>query len=246
MGFKTTALLTTASVLIASAPAFATTFNFTKNNPAGASRAGDISSVTTSFDDNTDLFTWSSTIKRNSNGVLANGAWLVANDGPNPKGVTSELAIYYLDEAAETVSIYNYNGKNNSVSWQNPGQLLDSIKLDVVKNGADEKTYSFSYDATDLNALNLSPNWKGTAFNDKVGLWFHAVSDLNSGYDALTAAQQGDGFKNGKLNAFAYNPKQSWYDVGNQKTEAVPEPATAAALGLFAVAGAFMKRKQSA
>ena len=235
MGFKTTALLTTASVLLASAPAFATSFHFNKNNPNGSDKAGDITSITTSFNDSNDVFTWSSTIKRNADGVLANGAWLVVNDGPNPKGIDSELAIYYFDEASETGSIYNYDGRNNSTSWNSPGELLDTFDLDVTKNGNDEVTYSFSYDATILNGLGLSPTWEGTAFSDKVGIWFHAVSGLDAEYD----------LSSNEITKFAYNKQQSWYDISNKHTKAVPEPASAAALGLFAVVGAFLKRKQS-
>ena len=237
MGFKTSALLTTASVLLASAPAFATTFTFDSSNLPGATEAGITKSITTSYNDNTDLFKWSSTYQRNkTTGLLADGLWLVANDGPNPKGHAGELAIYYLDGINQKVSIYEYDGSNSANSWATPGNFLGSTGLNVSKNGNDEITFGFELDATDLNGKALSPIWKGTSFDKNIGLWVHGVTGLDAKYDA-----------NGKLTKFKYSGNQSYYDSNNNQATAVPEPASTVALGLFAVAGAFVKRtKQSA
>lgn len=235
MGFKTTAFITTAaSILLASAPAFAATFTYEKINPLnGNNDAGFNKSITTSYNDNSDLFKWSATFKEN-NGMLADGAWLVANDGPNPKGHGGESVIYYMDGLAEKVSMFTYSGKNNPNSYQS-GTYLGSIDLDVSNSG-NERTFSFQRDMTDINnRTDLGKNWKGTAFGDKIGLWHHGVVGVNAGYDT-----------DGKLTSFDFT-KQGWYDIHNKDTTRVPEPATAASLGLFAVVGACIKRrKQSA
>ena len=237
MGFKTSALLTAASVLLASAPAFATTFTFDSSNLPGATEAGKTKSITTSFNDNNNKFSWSSTYAKNQNGILPDGLWLVANDGPNPKGHAGELAIYYLDGINKKVSIFDYNGANSSNSLTHPGNFLGSTTLEVTEGG-NEKTFAFNFDTDDFDLSGISDKsaWKGSAFDKNIGLWVHGVSGLKSEYDAKT----------GVLTKFGY-AGQSWYDVSDEHATAVPEPASAAALGLFAVAGAFVKRsKQSA
>jgi len=234
MGFKTSALLTAASVLLASAPAFATTFTFDGSNLSGGV-AGKVESITTSFNDNNNKFSWSSTYQKSGSGISPDGLWLVANDGPNPKG-QGELAIYYLDGIDKKVSIFEYSGANNANSFKDPGNFLGSTTLEVIESG-NEKTFAFNFDMDDFDLSGISDKaaWKGSAFDKKVGLWVHGVSGLKTKYDT-----------NGLLTKFGY-AKQSAYDVSNKHATAVPEPASAAALGLFAVAGAFVKRsKQSA
>ena len=234
MGFKTSVLLTAASVLLASAPAFATTFTFESNKLPGSTAAGITKSIKTSYAKDTNLFTWSSTYQKNKSGALAEGLWLVANGGANPKDSNDGLAIYYLDGKEKKVSIYEYDGKNGSNSFHKPGNLLGSTTLDVLDNG-NEKTFSFAFDTDDFNLSKVTnPDWKGTVFGQKVGLWVHGVTGLETAYNGEN------------LTKFAYK-SQSWYDSDYEDTTAVPEPASAAAVGLFAVAGAFVKRsKQSA
>ena len=230
MGFKTTACITTASLLLAGAPAFATTFTFDKSNLVQNATAGFNKSITTSYSNESDLFKWSATFKEN-NGMLADGAWLVVNDGPNPKGYTSESVIFYLDGLAKKVSMFEYSGINDSNSSLSK-TYLGSLALDVSTSG-NERTFSFSRDMTDINDLmTLGSKWKGTAFADKIGIWHHGVAGLSTAYD-----------NTGKLTQFNYT-KHGWYDISHGETTAVPEPATAASLGLFAVAGAFIKRRK--
>ena len=239
MGFKSSLLLASSTVLLATAPAFATTFTFDSNYLPGSDAAGKTKSITTTFNSNTDVLTWSSTFERNANGALPKGAWLVLNDGPNPKGVSNELAIYYLDAIEKKVSIYNYNGANNSKSWQ-VSDYLGSTDL-AVSNADNDTTFKFALDLTDINGLSkFGPEWKGTSFNDNIGIWFHGAADTDKAAFATSYKE------NGALSNFSYGTA-GWYDAKDLTTTAVPEPASAAAIGLFAAAAAFVKRaKQSA
>ena len=239
MGFKTTALLTTASVLVASAPAFATTFSFEKSYPNGQDRAGDVSFIETSYQNDNGLFKWSATFEE-VDGILPDGAWLVVNDGPNPKQHDGEFAIYYLDGTEDIVSIFEYNGANDSNSLDSPGNFLGSTGL-TVEEGTGSKTFSFEFDTDGINALtDIGPDWKGTSFNDRIGIWFHGVKDLETAYKLDESGE-----RTNELLQFNYDRvNQSWYDIGHQKATAVPEPATVAAMGLFALAGVVVKRKK--
>ena len=233
MNYKSALLMTSATVLLASAPASATNFTFSSTNLPGGDFAGKTESITTTFNNNTELLTWSSTFSPNANGVNANGAWLVLSDGPNPKKHAGEYAIFYMDEAAEKVSIYEYDGNNNSLSWKTPGNFLGHTALQV-SNVGNEKTFGFSLDMTDINGMNLGPDWEGAAFGDRVGIWLHGVNTTDVQFNA-----------DGSLAKFTHG-KSSYYDIADKKTTAVPEPGSAAAVGLFAAAAAFIKRKQSA
>ena len=235
MGFKSSLLIAATSVLLATAPAFAATFTFEGAKPSSGIAAGKNKSITTTFNSNTEKFTWSSTFERNNAGKLADGAWLVINGGANPKSVDDELAIFYLDGINGKVSIYNYDGTNNSKSWNSPtANYLGSLDLNVSPFGNDEVTFSFELDATKLNSsAQFGSDWKGASFGKKVGIWYHGVEGLKVAYDPTTGALTQ--FKHGK---------SSSYDVGNMDAAAVPEPASAAAVGLFAVAATFIKRKK--
>ena len=231
MGFKTTALIATASVLFASSPAFAAKFTFSGADLGQNENVGFNKAITTSYN-GSDLFEWSATFKDNG-GALADGAWLVVNGGGNPKQSKDKLAIFYMDGGEDKkVSIFEYNGKNNSDSLGEA--YLGSTDL-VVSELGDERTFSFKLDMTDINSrTDLGQNWKGAQFTDRVGIWHHGVDGLKTDYD-----------ENGKLVKFEYD-EQGWYDIGSKPTTAVPEPATAVSLGLFAATAAFIKRKQSA
>lgn len=193
-------------------PVPAATYSFsTTGDLPGSTGAGQTTSIETSYNTSTDLFKWSSTFTPNSHGILPDGAWLVVNDGPNPKGNAGELAIAYLDEQNETVSLFEYNGLNKADSYLTPGNLLATTKLNTQRAN-DSVTFGFDFNATDLNNLSLGDDWKGLQFNDSIGIWFHGVSELETKY----ADEQ--------LSLFVYN-YQSWYDTANKKTEKIPEPS---------------------
>ena len=199
----------------------ATTFKFHRNGAGGGALGPNFESVETTYNDATEELTWSSTFSS----TAIDGAWLVLNDGPNPKqNEDEELAIFYLDGLTNRLTAYEYNGKNDSNSWfdQDFIQSWDNA-VNVVDNGG-ERTLSFSIDATDVNEYGvlqdpLWQDWKGAQFDEKIGIWFHAVQGLDTAYN-------GD-----ELTQFDFT-SQGWYDIGNQMTKPVPEPGTLGALAV--------------
>lgn len=237
MGTNLFVSLTTVTLvtLATAAPAAATTFIYDSSNIGGNHRVGAHKQIVTTFDDSSDLFTWESTFQVNpNNGRLADGAWLVVSEGPNPKGDVQEYTMFYLDGENEKVSLYTYNGRNGSNSWKDKNStFLGEISLTVNNDVAGERTFSFSHDMTDINVRqDLGDDWKGTLFGDSIGIWFHGVDGLDADYDA-----------NGRLSKFSYN-SQGWYDTAYQDTETVPEPGIALGLGLAGLL-AIRQRKRS-
>ncbi len=237
----TTALtLAVVPVLFSLAPAEAATYTFNRNNLQGNLRTGDHTNITTTYNNNTNLLTWSSTFTKNAltegnSGDLAEGAWLVLSDGENPKNNVDEYAIFYLDGLTNKVSIYNYDGINSANSYLG-GKFLGSTALQVTNSG-NSRTFEFAYDATalnnDINGL-FGDEWEGATFGDNIGVWFHGASRLQTAYNS-----------DGSLAKFRPGVA-GWYDVDNEVATSVPEPGSVAALGLFAVAAATKMRQRLA
>jgi len=241
---KATIAIAALSVISAIAPANAATFTYEDSAPKrgdGLSlthRAGKYSNITASFNDQTDVLNWSSTFTRNKgNNNLSDGAWLVLSDGENPKNNVDEYAIMYMDAVNQKVSIYNYDGENSANSYKS-SDFLGSTALNVIENGNDEITFEFSLDATDINNnTNYGADWKGIAFDEEIGLWFHNTSGLHTSYGA-----------NGELLDFS-SARSGWYDTSKPfsttvSAASVPEPGSVAALAVFGVAAATKLRKR--
>ena len=231
---------TLGTVAIAALPANAGSFVFDSSNNGGNSKVGYHEYIKTTFNPDSEVFTWESTFGA-KDGNLAEGAWLVINDGPNPKQADNEeLTIYYLDatnivDGYGILSAYAYNGKNNSNSWKNSSNFIQSWDkaLKVTKTD-DQISFKFSIDATDINSQSqFGSDWQGTQFNEKVGIWFHGADGLTTEYDS-----------NGKLTNFSFE-QRGWYAVADQDAEHVPEPALALGLGAAAAVG-IVRRKRSA
>ena len=229
---KYTVVLAAGLGLLFSGVASATTFSFHNPDPSGSEGAGDIKDFNVSYNDVSEVLTWSTTVEE-KNGNLANGFWMVLSDGPNPKGGFNEYAIMYGDGLTGELNTYLYNGANASNSWSNPGEHIETF-VDVLTmdtSVAGQHTFDFSIDATNVNNhVPLFPGideYTGISFGNMVGIWFHAVVFSGSGATYNP---------NGTLASFDFN-KQSWYDASNDLT-VVPVPAAAwlfgtALMGLF-------------
>jgi len=220
-----------APILAFSASAQASTFVYNDNHIPGNVGAGAFENIQASFDDQSQQLTWSSTFST-VNGNLANGAWLVLNDGPNPKSNVQENTMFYLDGVEGKLTAYTYNGVNGSNSWTDDNSVyLDSWALDVEDNG-DERTFSFDINMAGINGrTDLGDDWEGTAFGEKLGIWYHAVNDLDARYEG------------NELSQFSYS-SQGWYDTKNQVAERVPEPSAMAGLAVVGLLAAKSLRRR--
>jgi len=205
--------------------------------------AGYVDSLFTQYNEGTGRFDFEVGFSANA-GMLADGFWLVVNDGPNPKFHVEELAIFYFDGTDVAsggdgiVTSYVYNGANSGSSWLSPGEtLLSSLNGDpITASGSvvgDVAAFAFSVDTTGLNdasqwpaSYGLGADWKGAQFADKIGIWLHPVVAGGSGPEYGAAGTSREGF----LTSFPI-VKQGWVDVQMQQT--VPEPSGA----LLAVVG---------
>ena len=201
--------------LVSTAAIATPVYNYSIDNPAGSSNAGDITNVTTSYDDDNSLFTWEATTM-DINGQFADGFWLVVSDGPNPKADGGEYAAMCGDLITGRLNVFTYNGQNNNSSCSGGGSLLQSQNfgfIDVIDNG-NMRTFSFSLDVSAINSAFNTADWDGVFFDDTIGLWFHTTINSNFTYndaDVLTGYTFG---------------AQSWYDTSNQTTTTpVPTPA---------------------
>jgi hypothetical protein len=232
------------SSVLAIGNAAATTYSFDTTYPSGSQGAGDISAFSATYNNDSEVLGWSTTIEREA-GNLANGFWMVLSDGENPKNDVNEYAIVYGDGLTGDLTAYTYNGINSSDSWATPGDYIETFTdvLTMDTSVADEVTFSFSIDATGVNdhdpdnGLVATDDWDGINFDEHIGIWFHAVV-----FDGAGPTYDNDG----KLTSFPYS-SQSWYDASWQATTVVPVPAAVWLFGsaLVGLLG-FTRRKPSA
>ncbi|MGB7406770.1 MAG: PEP-CTERM sorting domain-containing protein [Pacificimonas sp.] len=132
--------------------------------------------------------------------VSNDGFWFVVSDGPNPKGTPDELAVLYGDVANNKITSYVYDGVNGPGSWQDTSAFLESAAGVLQTTGTD--SYSFTLDVSSINALNLSSDWDGAQFGDKIGIWFHPVKSASFAYDSdgriTSFSRSGNGFYDGR------------------------------------------------
>lgn len=212
------------------------------NNGAGQNNAGGtVSSIATTFNTASKVFTWDVTY---SDGKTkdTDGFWLVVSSGANPKGHAYELGIIYFDASninSTNVTVYRYNGQNADNSYTNPGQLLASSRnpmdTQILSHSASEvgnaRSFSLSIDTTQINSLfgpPTYPDWAGIEFGPKIGVWFHSVTGLSTGYNSA-----------GGLTKFSYG-NSGWIDNNDQTT--IPTSGTMALAGVGLIAAARRRR----
>lgn len=198
--------------------------------PGQNANAGAITNISTTFDTNTEVFSWSHTIN-DKGGKASDGFWLVVSDGPNPKGNVDEFAILYGDADTNTLTAYIYDGVNSANSHTDAGSYLDTFNLGYTDNG-NSGTFSFSFDATTINSLFNTPDWDGVSFGANMGIWLHPMLDANFGYD-----------QNGLLTSLGYSA-QGWLDTKNRNTVNVVEPSALLLMG-FGLFGLGLARRRS-
>jgi len=237
--------------------ASATTYRYTTFDPAGADTAGNIDSIFTSYDAATQQLTWLATVDQVNGGALANGFWLVLSDGPNPKGISDEMPIYYFDATqsftasggitgvAPTLSAYAYNGQNAYTSYQTPGvELLSSTGLNwnsstdslLYSSTATTRTMGFTIDVSALNNSATVGSLfaaNGTAFSSTNWQGADFGAQIGIWYHpflgSVTYSAPGD-ISNISVAG------QSYMDTAFSNTTVVPEPGSVILIALAGVA----------
>lgn len=228
-----------ASALAAFAPASAAVYQYTDSAAPGMTLGGGnreyLESLTLTFDTVTDAF--HAVFTTVSDGGLPLGAWMVVNDGANPKGNPNQFGIVYLDFLSEELTVYRYNGLNSENSFMvEPLLPVGPYTMDTVDAGG-KRTVSFSFDATGINTsplLTPQPGeCTGVCFGANMGLWFH----ISQNAPEIDAQGEVDSYRVGG---------QNWYDIAKRRTTLVPEPATWS-LMIFAFAAlGFVARRRVA
>ena len=206
------------------------TYVYSIDNPPGSDNGGDIKNVSTTFNDDTNEFTFSLTVED-----ISEGFTVAINNGANPKGHEAEMALIYFDAsgADPVVSIYAYNGANAQNSWfdgstqdgvQPPDQILNSIansslfsNISATVDADGNNVFSFAVDATTIQEhdplYGPDGDWTGVAFDEQIGVWLHPVRGLDAGYDD-------DGF----LEQWSIDG-QGWFDTAYQDADVVENSA---------------------
>jgi len=245
---KTQACLafTALAIALTGAPATAATFSYDITDAnTWKEKAGDLTELTTTFNDTTNAFTWSSTFSKNATDTLPDGGWLVVNNGPEPSASKTETIIFYMDGLNNQVSAYDYDGSQKGQTWKT-SDLLGTEALEVTDSG-DDRTLSFSWDLSNIHSQTdtYGEDWTGAAFGDTVGIWLHGVGGLETEYAA-----------DGSLSNFKYaGAQKTAFDIKSQttallsddsnNTKDIPEPGMVMALGMTAAAAAFTKRRKA-
>lgn len=218
----------------------------------GNSVAGELLYVHTQFTPGSNFY-WNFTVAETKSGDKADGFYLVVNNGPNPKMSTTELAIIYGDIENNTLSVFGYNTQagayTKSNSYKNTENHIATFEnAFTIVDTETTRQVQFGFDTTDVNAANLSEDWKGVFFDEKLGFWFHPVLNSTFSYS-----------EEGVLTGFQRNGV-GWYDTnflttsiiscsdaigGCDNPSEVPEPATVGLL-LLGLAGLAAKRKKMA
>jgi len=229
-------------------------YDYSISYPPGSDKAGDITHFSTRYDSHHQTLDYKVTLKKNTwSSFYADSGWVVLSPGPNPKGISGELAILYMDFNGGDVYAYNYNGVNGDTSWQNSSAFIRSYQdvLTVEQNGL-YKTVSFTspLDVTDIQ--NYVPaggadDWTGVEFGERIGVWSH-YSNLYR-FDTKTTSN-GDV----RIKKWDTKSKVSWYDDKYEHTTIIPkeppvtvsEPVGVALFGLVAVGFVASRRRRAA
>ncbi len=238
------AQLATLAIVPIASTAHAAVWEFDWNAPAPlpggsvSNSAGTIKAVNGAYDTNNEILTWDVTVAANTTDAIS----LVLSSGPNPKNNPGQYAQFFYDGNALTV--YGYNGKNNSSSWEDgngdgsdgdadriASSLVDNsfvMELSKTQSGAD-RVFHMKLDVSDINAHSPAfpdPDgepWEGAQFGENLGIWMHTFDRPPKGFG------RGTKYDDGWLERWDFK-KEGWLDTTNSIT--TPTPGSIALMGM--------------
>jgi hypothetical protein len=197
---------------------------------------------------------------------LADGIWMVLNNGGGPKhGSSGQFAILYGDANNGRLTAYEYDGNGDEWSINKADGLIQSFEnafsVDNSVDGA--RTFNFDIDVTGINSHTpTTPNaegkaWEGVQFGEEIGIWFHPFISLTppTYNDDGTIADLGVGYSDVDFDQYV-----GWFDTDESSVDGdvpflptepvvIPDVPVPGAIWLFASAllgGLGLQRKRKA
>lgn len=193
--------------------------------------AGQMTSSTFLFDDQSLDFNWQATFEPTTlGGPTPDGFWMVMGNGPEPikpDPFTTPpysipgLAIIYGDGSSRTAYAYVYSADTGKNSWDDPGILIDTFanSLKFTDLGGGTVGLDFAINVASINSYSADSDWQGLFYQETIGFWVAALSGTTFE------------FENGEIFAFSYTGRTSYDRTDRTTTEvSVPEPASVALL----------------
>ncbi|MDB6139055.1 MAG: hypothetical protein JWO94_2127 [Verrucomicrobiaceae bacterium] len=251
-------------LLASPAVATATTYQYQVSNPVQASAAGHIDSLLSTYDGSSHELSWQTTIS-GPGSTTADSFWVVLSGGPNPKGISDQLPIFYLDGSksfdanglatgvAPTLSAYAYNGQNGFTSFSTPGVTLlssaggawDASNSLVATGDNSSHTLGFTIDTSLLDnaaAVGVDYAAAGASFNGADWEGAGYGSQVGVWFHAVTTDSAPPTYDaQGTLTSFHLDT-QTYVDNSYQGTTVVPEPSSAI---MIALAGLVLIHRRS-
>ncbi len=220
-------------------------FNWTTpgSNVSSGDAAGSYHSISSEYDTSTQRLSWSGNFTPGTTAnELPNGFTLAISNGPNPKGVAGQLALFYFDASTGTpvLTAYGYNGQDASNTFNTPNppdfiasstinpSWINSLTNKTEANGS--RTLGFDINASIINA-HVSPYtplgsvFEGAKYGPHIGIWFHDYAGLNTSYQS-----------NGYVASWNAS-NQGWYDTSNETTTSVTPESSSLVLLFVGLAG---------
>lgn len=244
--------------------ATATTYMYEVQNPVQASSAGHIDSLSSTYDSTGHILSWQTTVS-DSGTPMADSFWVVLSNGANPKGISDQLPIFFLDGSASfdangdatgiapILTAYAYNGQNGFTSFADPGvTLLSSAggtwsgsNVLTATGDSNSHTLGFTIDTSlldDSAFVGTQYASAGEAFDASNWEGAGFGSQIGVWFHALNTTGVAPTYDaNGTLTSFKFNT-QSYVDNSYQATTVVPEPSSAI---MIALAGLILIHRRS-
>lgn len=242
----------------------ASLWSYSNSNVTGENQgAGNIKSISATYDDTAHRLTYSVTIAA-VNGTIADGFWVTLTDGASPAYSNQQLPVFYFDASrsfnssgsyngtSAYLTAYGYNGKSSTESYSSPGVgLMSNVgstsnwlsgNTVSVSGNSSTRTFSFSVDTTYLD----DPAWVKQRYQNEGYSNFSTSTWEGAGFGSNIGIVMGtyditDSDYYGKYLSCIESCNEGSLKITNATTTKVPEPGSAL---LLAVGAAVLMRRR--